>query len=261
MNIFESILLGIIQGLTEFIPVSSSGHLVIIDNMITGGSSRLFIEFVNFGTLLALIVFFRHKIAQIIRNLIDNKSYRFALNILVTALPAGIIGFIFADFIESSSFFASTITVALALLTVGIIMINLDKFPTSSKITSIDRLSTKRSFGIGLFQVMSLVPGVSRSGSTIIGGKLLGLNSKDAAEYSFLASIPIMLGVTLKLVTKDSAYLYDNLLIIIIANIAAFVAGMFAIRFMINYLSKNSLAIFGWYRVILAILILSIIII
>lgn len=261
MNIIEALILGIVQGLTEFIPVSSSGHLVVIDNLISGTSSRLFIEFVNFGTLMALLVFFRHKIFQIIKDIIEKKSYKLALNILITAIPAGLIGFLFADFIGSTSFFSSSLTVAVALFVIGIIMINLDRIPLISKRSDIDGLTKTRSLGIGLFQVMSLIPGVSRSGSTIIGGKLLGLNSKDAAEYSFLASIPIMIGVSLKLILKDSTYLYDNLLILTAANIAAFVAGIFAIRFMIDYLSKNSLAIFGWYRVILAILILSIILI
>lgn len=256
MNILETIILGLVQGLTEFIPVSSSGHLVIFEHLFTGSADHLFIEFINFGTLAAVIIFFRAKIKQLTVEALKNKQYRLLLNLLITSLPAGLLGFALADFINANTFFTSVLTVIIALFLGGVMLVLIDKLPIRSKIHDIDSVKPKDALYIGLFQVLALVPGVSRSGSTIVGSRLLGLNNKNAAEYSFLASIPLMLGVCLKLLIKDTSYLTDNLSIIIISNLVAFLAGMFAIRFMLDYLSKKSLAIFGWYRITLSVLIL-----
>lgn len=256
MNIFEIIILGIIQGLTEFIPVSSSGHLVVAEHFMIGSVNHLFIEFINIGTLLALLIFFRKKIINIFKDAVKQKSYKLLINLLFTSIPAGLAGFILADYIDSSSFFSSAFIVALALLFAGVIMIVSDRLPSLGKLKSYNELSPKRALSIGIVQVFALVPGVSRSGSTIIAGKVVGLSNRDAAEYSFLASIPIMLGVCAKLILKDHIYLTDNLPVVLLSNLVAFAAGMFAIRFMLNYLSTRSLAVFGWYRVVLASIIL-----
>lgn len=252
MNIIEVIVSGVVQGLTEFIPVSSSGHLVVSETFMTGGADHLFIEFINIGTLLALLVYFRHKLYDIYKSIVKDKSYTLAINLLITSVPAGVIGFLLADFIGSEPFFSSILTVAVALSLVGVIMIYVDKLPKMSAVKSIDGLSPKRALTIGLVQVLALIPGVSRSGSTMITGRLVGLNNESAAEYSFLASIPIMLGVTAKLFLKDHAYLMSNLELVAISNIVAFIAGMFAISFLMKYLSSKGLAAFGWYRLGLA---------
>lgn len=256
MNIFEIIILGIVQGLTEFIPVSSSGHLVIAEHFMLGSVNHLFIEYINIGTLAALLIFFRKKLIGIASEAIKHRKYKLLINLLLTSIPAGLAGFVLADYIDSSNFFSSALTVAIALLLAGIIMIYSDKLPTLSQLKTYNALKPKRALSIGIVQVFALVPGVSRSGSTIIAGKVVGLSNKDAAEYSFLASIPIMLGVCAKLLLKDHVYLVDNLGVVLLSNLVAFVAGMFAIRFMLNYLSTRSLAVFGWYRVILASIIL-----
>jgi undecaprenyl-diphosphatase len=254
MNVFETIILGLIQGLTEFIPISSSGHLVIAQQLFGGGSDHLFLEFINIGTVLALIVFFRKRIADIIKDVIVHKNYTLARNIIITAVPAGIVGYLLAGFIESSSFFGSLLTVTITLAVVGAIMIIIDKLPHASSVEDGAKLPASRALIIGLVQMFALVPGVSRSGSTIIAGRLMGLSSAPAAEYSFLASLPIMLGVTLKVfvTSSDRAYFMEHLPMLLLSNTFAFVSGVLAIGFLLKYLARHGLALFGWYRVGLA---------
>jgi undecaprenyl-diphosphatase len=254
MNSTETVILGLLQGLTEFIPVSSSGHLVIAQQMFSGASNHLFLEFVNIGTVLALIVFFRKRIIDICRDVFIKRNYTLARNIIITSVPAGMVGYIFADFIAGASFFGSVIVVMVTLTVVGIIMVVLERLPKASPRESGEKLSAWRALAVGLAQMAALVPGVSRSGATIIAGRLAGLSPAAAAEYSFLASLPIMLGVTAKIFLKESdrAYFMDNLSMLLLSNAVAFVAGIFAIGFLLRYLSRHSLAVFGWYRIGLA---------
>jgi undecaprenyl-diphosphatase len=254
MNIFEAIILGLIQGLTEFIPVSSSGHLVIAQVFFGGSSDHLFLEWIDLGTFLALVVYFRHKLLAIGRDIFVDKNYRLARNILLTAVPAGIVGLIFSGFIETSPFFGSIVTVTVMLLIVGIIMVVVDKLPHASHIKDGERLSVSRALFVGIVQIFALIPGVSRSGSTIVAGRLAGLNAEKAAEYSFLASLPIIGAVLLKLLFSSSGrdYYMAHALTLTVSNIVAFASGLFAVSFLIRYLSKHGLALFGWYRIGLA---------
>ncbi len=252
MNVFDAIILGLTQGLTEFIPVSSSGHLVILQNILGLGSEHLFLEFINIGTFLALIIYFRHKIVDILSDVFVRKNYNLARNIIITAIPAGLVGVLLGSFINSYWLFNNIMVTIFVIFAIGVVMIVLDKLPHASKTKDGAALTPSRALFIGLMQVFAFIPGVSRSGSTIIAGRLAGLKPESAAEYSFLASIPIMAGVTLKTLLGDFDYLVANFEILLISNIVAFVAGLFAVGFMINYLKKNSLAVFGWYRVVLA---------
>lgn len=252
MNIIETIFLGVIQGLTEFIPISSSGHLVLAQNFLSGASDHLFLEFINIGTMLALFIYFRIRIIEIIKDIFIRRNIRLALNILITSLPAGIVGFLLSDFIGSSAFFGSSIVVMITLLSVGVVMVVLERLPKASAIKRGEDLSPLRAFLIGVAQMIALIPGVSRSGSTIIAGRLSGLSSAEAAEYSFLASLPIMMGVTLKVLLEDGAYLQTHLAALVVGNVAALIAGLVAVGFLMRYLARHSLAVFGWYRIGLA---------
>ncbi|MDB5177340.1 MAG: Undecaprenyl-diphosphatase [Candidatus Saccharibacteria bacterium] len=252
MSIFESVILGLIQGLTEFIPISSSGHLVLAQYFLSGASDHLFLEWINIGTMLALIVFFWKRITIIISDIVVRKNFQLARNILLTALPAGLVGYFAASAIEQNPFFGSIIVVAVMALVVGIIMIILERLPKASPVKNGEALTIPRALTIGIAQMIALIPGTSRSGSTIIAGRLLGLGPQEAAEYSFLASLPIMAGVTVKVALKDHAYLMAHLDTLIIANLVAFISGLIAVRFLMRYLAHHSLAVFGWYRVGLA---------
>lgn len=257
----ESIILGLIQGLTEFIPISSSGHLVIAQHLFGSGSDHLFLEFINIGTTLALLVFFRKRIWSICVDVFVNRNLKLARNILLTAIPAGLTGFILADFIGSQAFFTSAVVVVFTLAIVGIVMVILEKLPKLSTVEDGEKLSWQRALIIGFAQVLALIPGTSRSGSTIIAGRLMGLKPAEAAEYSFLASLPIMAGVTLKVLVGDTDYLLAHAGTLFVSNVAAFISGLLAVGFLMRYLSKHSLAVFGWYRIGLAVVLAVILLI
>lgn len=254
MNVLETIVLGLTQGLTEFIPVSSSGHLVVMQEIFSGASDHLFLEFVNIGTLLALLVYFRKRIVTILSDVFVKKNYKLARNIIITSVPAGLVGYMLADFIANSSFFGSVLTVTITLAVVGVVMIVLEKLPKASVVKGGEELTPLRALAVGGAQMLALIPGVSRSGSTIVAGRLMGLNSAQAAEYSFLASLPIMLGVTLKVFIKegDRAYFVEHLPMLLLSNAVAFISGLIAVGFLMRYLTKHNLAVFGWYRIGLA---------
>ncbi len=254
MNVIEAIVLGLVQGLTEFIPVSSSGHLIIAQEFFGMAPDHLFIEFINFGTLLALAIYFRKRIVAICKDVFINHNFVLARNILITAIPAGAIGFFLSGFIESSPFFSNLLVVLIALALVGGVMIMADKLPKASPKEHGQHLGSARALWIGLVQILALIPGVSRSGSTIIAGRIAGLNAAAAAEYSFLVSLPIMLGVVVKLLVKssDRAYLFEHFPMLLLSNFVAFVSGLIAVGFLMRYLAKHGLAAFGWYRVGLA---------
>ena len=266
MGLFEAIILGLVQGLTEFIPVSSSGHLELAQFLLGGRSDdfHLFLELINLGTFLALLIFFRKRIWNILIDVFKKHNYKLALNILITSIPAGLIGVALSDFIEDQPFFSSLATIGAAIAAVGLLMIFIDKLPHLSKLKDENQLPHGRALLIGLAQTFALIPGVSRSGSTIVAGRLVGLDSKASAEYSFLASIPIMAGVCLKTFISSSsrAYFAANLGPLLLSNFVAFVAGLFAISFMMKYLKKpHSLQTFGYYRVILGGIVLMLVLI
>lgn len=256
----ESIVLGIIQGLTEFIPISSSGHEVLALHFFGTGRDHLFLEFINIGTVLALLIFFRQRIWTILQDIFVRHNYRLARNIIISAIPAGVVGFTFASVIETNSFFANPWVVAVMMLVVGVVMIFLEKIPRLGSVADGEQLSGKRALGIGLAQVIALIPGTSRSGSTIIAGRLMGLSPSAAAEYSFLLSIPIMLGVIVKLALKasDRAYFVENMPAILISNFFALVSGLIAVGFLMRYLAHHDLKVFGWYRVVLAVVVMGV---
>lgn len=258
MDWFESIILGIVQGVTEFIPVSSSGHLVATQTFLLGQSSHLLIQFLDLGTTLVLVIYFWRKIIEILRDVFVRRNFKLARNILITAIPAAAVGYLLAGFIETTPFFGNLCVVAIALTLVGVVMIVLEKLPRKAPVKSLEQLPWKRALAIGLAQVLALIPGVSRSGSTIIAGRLSGFNPEQAAQYSFLVSLPIMLGVSAKVLISNHDYLVANMSTVVISNIAAFVAGILAVSFLLRYLSRHSLAIFGWYRVALGLVLITV---
>lgn len=260
MNILESTVLGLVQGITEFIPVSSSGHLEITQRILGAGGRaedfHFFLELINFGTLFALLFYYRQTIWEIMQRVFVKKDYKLALNILITSIPAGIIGLVLSKVIEKLPFFSSLTTIGFAMGFVGLIMIFVNKLPHLSKLKDENELTPGRALAIGLAQTFALIPGVSRSGSTIITGRVMGLDSKSAAKYSFLASLPIMIAVCGKSLLSSSsrAYITSNLGMLLLSNLVAFVSGLIALQIVMKYFKKEkSIPSFGVYRVILAV--------
>lgn len=259
MNILESTVLGLVQGITEFIPVSSSGHLEITQRILGAGGRaedfHFFLELINFGTLFALLFYYRQTIWEILQRVFVKKDYKLALNILITSIPAGIIGLVLSKVIEKMPFFSSLTTIGFAMGFVGLIMIFVNKLPHLSKLKDENELTPGRALAIGLAQTFALIPGVSRSGSTIITGRVMGLDSKSAAKYSFLASLPIMIAVCGKSLLSSSsrAYITSNLGMLLLSNLVAFISGLIALQIVMKYFKKEkSIPSFGVYRVILS---------
>lgn len=258
MGIIEAIILGIIQGLTEFIPVSSSGHLLLAQQLLNGGVDHLFIQALDFGTTLALVIYFWPRLTDLFMRVTKHRDYRLARNVLITSIPAGLLGLLLADYIQTSAFLLSPYVTVTMLAAVGGLMVATDYLPRKSAAATGTDLSPRRALFIGIAQSLALIPGVSRSGSTIVASRVMGLSPKAAAEYSFMVSIPIMLGLLSKLLIKpaDQQYLLANLDTVVIANVAAFAASLLAIHFLISYLGKHGLKAFGYYRIALATVVL-----
>jgi undecaprenyl-diphosphatase len=256
MSILNAIILGLIQGLTEFIPVSSSGHLVIAEHFLGIASVPVFDQLINLGTFLALLVYFRKRIWEITLKVVVKHDVRLMRNILISALPVGVLGLLFSGFIELPVI-QNAWVVATTLTIVGLLMVFANKLPRSENVDSADRLSVKRASLIGLAQSLALLPGVSRSGSTILAGRVAGLSYEKAAEYSFLLSIPVMAAVVLKgfVGHEGRQFIATNTMSWAVGNLVAFVSGMVAVGFMLRFLARGDLKGFGYYRIALAMLV------
>ncbi|MDO4220401.1 MAG: undecaprenyl-diphosphate phosphatase [Candidatus Saccharibacteria bacterium] len=257
MQGYEAFWLGLTQGLTEFIPISSSGHLEILQEIMGGRSAdfHLFLEFINLGTFIALIIYYRKRIAEILKEVFVKHNFKFAGNIIITCIPVVIAGILLSDLIESNWFFSNMITIACAMAIIGILMILIEKLPKMKPIKDDKHLTWKKALGIGCAQCLALIPGTSRSGSTILAGRIAGLNNKSAADYSFTVSIVVMAGVMCKSLLSESsrAYIAENWQMLTLANVVALISGLIAIHFVMKFLEKKgSLEAFGWYRVVIA---------
>jgi undecaprenyl-diphosphatase len=253
MTIIESIILGAVQGLTEFIPVSSSGHLVIAQNWLGLEASHTFEVMINLGTFLALVIYFRKRIWDILVRIFKEHDLRLARNVVISAIPVLALGY-FLDDILGQPFFQNPLVVAFMLVAVGIVMIVIDKLPRASDIKKSEDLTPKRAGFIGVAQTLALIPGTSRSGATMIAGRLAGMTFKEAAEYSFLLSIPVMAAVVLKgFISEDGqAFIRDHFAAWAVSNIAALIFGLVAVGFMLRFLGNGNFKVFGWYRIGLA---------
>lgn len=251
MSIADAIILGLVQGLTEFIPISSSGHLILIDKLTGVQSSFAFDVLVNIGTLLALLVYFRNNLAELARNVLRHKDYRLLSLIAASTIPAIVIGGIWSDVFAGDSVRNLT-TVGIMLGVVGILMLVADHFWQGQ--LKIAKLTLSKAWLIGLAQAAALIPGTSRSGATILMGRAVGLSNAQAAEYSFLIAMPIIGGAVLRsLFETETQTLLNGDRAILIAGIAsAFVSGFFAIAFLLRFLKTRGLKVFGLYRIILA---------
>lgn len=265
MQFIYSIILGIIQGLTEFLPISSSGHLVIFHDILKFEltDNLAFDAALHLGTLLALIIFFGPEIRKYLGgffrsfknwNLKEDINQRLAWYIFLSSIPAGIVGYFFEDFIKE--YFRSVFLVSLMLILVGILFILFERI--FKKIKNLEELSLKNSLIIGFFQVLAFIPGVSRSGITIIAGLSQKLKREVAARFSFLLGIPVILGAGIKKIIDLSSLniASGEILLIILGSLSATLTGYFCIKFLLGYLQNHSLNIFAVYRIILGLILI-----
>lgn len=250
--LLQAIILGVIQGVTEFLPISSSGHLVLVgiafDIQI---SSFAFDAILNIGTLLALIIYFWNDLSDLALRFYRGERH-IVYMLFLTTLPAAVAGYLLQDLIESST--RSIYIVVIMLILVAIAMIYYKRDPSKA----IKDVKSKDALVIGLWQSLALIPGTSRSGITILAGVNRGLSTKDAAKYSFLAAIPIIFGAIVKILTTNSNFtvIATNAEAVIIGVIASAISGYIAIKFLLGYVQRHGLKVFGYYRLILAVLII-----
>ena len=246
MTVFQAIILAIIEGLTEFLPVSSTGHMIIGSSLMGIQSDefvKLFTVAIQLGAILSVIaLYFKHFF----------QSVGFYLKLLVAFLPAVFFGLLLSDKIDQ--LMESPLGVAIALLLGGIILLFVDKWFKDGEIDNPDDITYGTAFKIGLFQCLSMIPGTSRSAATIVGGMSQRLSRKAAAEFSFFLAVPTMFGATSKKLYdfyKDGFVISgDQVNLLIIGNVVAFIVAMLAIRYFITFLQTKGFRIFGWYRII-----------
>ena len=262
IEILKAVLLGIVQGITEWLPVSSTGHMILVDEFVKLNFSPTFIStflvVIQFGSILAVLLIFFKKLNPFdsSKSKVEKKeTLSLWAKVIVAVIPSGIIGILFEEDIDRL-FFNST-TVALALIIYGVIMIVIENRDKKPAVSDFSEVSYKLAIGIGLFQCLALIPGTSRSGSTIIGATLLGASRYVAAEFSFFLAIPTMLGASLlKLVKTGFAFSGFEWLVLGVGSVVAFVVSVIVIKFFMDYIKKHDFKAFGYYRIVLGIIVL-----
>ena len=252
MSIFEALVLGLVQGLTEFIPVSSSGHLLLGHELFGSSDSTLgFDVALHVGTLIALVVFFRKDIITLLTNLFaKNEHGRLARLLIISTIPAMVAGLLLSDFIDEN--LRSPAIVAFSLSIVAVMMLVVDRLVKNK---SDKEITQKQGMSVGLAQALALVPGVSRSGATITAGVFVGLSREQATRFSFLLAMPIVAGSALGVLLKGDLG-GESTTPLLVGMLAAFLSGTFAIRFMLKSISKVGLKPFAYYRIALALIVL-----
>ena len=263
-NIIQTIILGIIQGITEWLPISSTGHLILFSSIWPLEPAAYFEVFkvvIQFGSILAVLVLYvstlnpfdKRKSARKRRQTLQLWS-----KVIVGVIPAAIIGFLLDDIIEG--YLSAKFVIAVALIAYGIIFIMVEKHPKTITIDKIDEVGYLSALKIGFFQCLALIPGTSRSGATILGGLYCGCSRTVASEFSFFLAIPVMFGASLlkvvKYVIHFGFFSFGQLFLLILGTFVAFIVSLFAIRALMGYVKSHSFTIFGWYRIILGVFVI-----
>lgn len=262
MNIITVIILGIIQGVTEFLPVSSSGHVLIFSRILGDPSSFEFDVLVSFGTLFAVLWYYRRRFLEILLDIFKRRDFNLSLKLVAATLPAVFAGFFLQDLI--SKYLHGTSTAIFMLLIVGIFMIFSAKWQPNDELAvnkDLHKITYRQALIIGAVQCLALISGTSRAGVTMLAAIRLGFRTKVAAEWSFLMSVPIIAGASLKVLVSDEGqrFIQNETTAFVVANLISFTTGILAIHVLLKILSKKGLYWFGWYRIVLALVLIVLI--
>ena len=270
MNLLQVVIIAIVEGLTEFLPVSSTGHMIIAQNVLGVESTdfvKAFTFIIQFGAILSVVVLYWKRFFRLNREPLPEGTpalrrllhrFDFYWKLLVAFIPAAVLGLLFSDMIDAM--LESVMVVAIMLVVGGVFMLFCDKlFGNGSEQT---KMTERRAFMVGLFQCISMIPGVSRSMATIVGGMAQKLTRKAAAEFSFFLAVPTMFAATVYKMYKlfsdgGTEIIMNNLTALVVGNVVAFVVAMLAIKFFISYVTKYGFKAFGWYRIIVGLAILA----
>ena len=268
LEILKVILLGIVEGITEWLPISSTGHLILVDEFVKLSASDAFKEMFNvviqLGAIMAVVVLYFHKLNPFSSKKTKEQKVQTIdlwLKVVVACIPAAVLGILFDDWMEEH--FHNYIVVSIMLIVYGVLFIIIENWNKKNKpsVTELSNLTYKTALLIGVFQVLSLIPGTSRSGATIIGALLLGVSRYVAAEFTFFLAIPVMFGASgiklLKFFMEGSGMTGMEIAMLGVGCVVAFAISIIAIKFLMGYIKKNDFKVFGWYRIVLGVLVLG----
>lgn len=262
IEIMKAVILGVVEGITEWLPISSTGHMILVDEFLQLNMSEAFKEMffvvIQLGAIISVMVLYWNKLMPVSfkNSTIKKDTVSLWFKIFTACLPAAIIGLLFNDKIEAQ--FYNYQTVAVTLILYGILFIIIENRNTNikPKINKLSQISYKTAMMIGVFQVLALVPGTSRSGATILGAILIGTSRTVAAEFTFFLAIPIMFGASLLKIYKFGlTFTNDELTILFTGIIVSYVVSVLAIKFLMGYIQRHDFKVFGWYRIILGIIV------
>lgn len=259
-EIIKSIILGVVEGITEWLPISSTGHMILVNELMdnTGFTgSDLFLYVIQLGAILAVVTLYFHRLNPFSprKSAVEKRdTWQMWFKVIAACLPAAVIGILLNDYMDKIENWQ---VVSAMLILYGIGFIVVENVQKSAKITSINELTYKTALAIGAFQVLSIVPGTSRSGATILGAILIGCSRETAAEFSFFLAIPVMFGVSfLKLVTYSGSMTGGDAAALVIGMVIAYAVSMLAIKFLMDFVKKHDFKPFGWYRMILGLVVI-----
>lgn len=265
LEVLKVIILGIVQGITEWLPISSTGHMILVDEFMALQQSAAFKEVlfvvIQLGSIMAVVVLYWNKIFPFKKSngyKIDQSIIQLWLKIIVAALPAAVIGILFDDWIDAT--FYNYVVVALMLIIYGLLFIDLENHRKNKidKVVNLNDITYKQALLVGFFQVLALIPGTSRSGATILGAMTLGISRVVAAEFTFFLAIPVMFGASaLKLLKLGASLQMMEWLLVLLGSVVAFVVSLLAIAFLIRYIKKHDFKVFGIYRIVLGLLVFA----
>ncbi len=264
LELLKAVLWGFVEGITEWLPISSTGHMILLDELInlnvTDSFKKMFLVVIQLGAIMAVVMLYFRKLNPFSSSKSKqqkNDTMIIWYKVIIGVIPAAILGFLFDDWLDEHLYNYITVTITLILYGVLFIVVENRNKNKRAKISNLKELSYKTAFQIGLFQVLSLIPGTSRSGATILGAIILGVSRPVAAEYSFFLSIPVMFGASaLKLVKFGFNFTGLEIAILLTGMVVAFFVSIAAIKFLLGYIKRNDFKVFGWYRIVLGILVL-----
>jgi len=261
MEFIKAIFLGIVEGITEWLPISSTGHMILVNEFInnTGFTGTdLFLYVIQLGAILAVVTMYFKKLNPFspTKSVQEKKdTWQMWFKVVAACVPAAVFGLCLNDYMER---FENWQVVSAMLILYGIGFIIVENMGKGGRVKEMSHMSYKTAILIGLFQVLSIIPGTSRSGATILGAILVGCSRELAAEFSFFLAIPVMFGVTfLKLITYDGAIAGGEIAVLAVAMLVAYAVSMFAIKFLVSFVKKHDFKLFGWYRIVLGLIVIG----
>ncbi len=267
-EVLKGLLIGIIQGITEWLPISSTGHMILLDEVVRLKVTPAFLEFflvaVQLGSILAVLVLFFGKLNPCGGRKTEEerrRAWRLLRRVFIGCVPAGVVGLLLDDWLDAH--FYNFFVVSLALVLYGVVFVLLERWrgDRAFRVASVEEITVRDAFLIGCFQVLSLIPGTSRSGSTILGASLLGIGRTAAAEFSFFMAIPVMAGASLlkgtKYLLSGNALSATEAAVLVAGTLAAFLVSLTVIRFLLDFVRRHSFLAFGWYRIALGAAVLT----